>query len=80
MGKTIPLAYAGRRRGFAELMNACNSHRVGAATVALGVAACAFDLAREQGACRRIATTSQGSGTESVNEPNLLDHRIRFSR
>ena len=57
MGKTIPLAYGGRRRGFAELMNACNSHRVGAATVALGIAACAFDLAREQGACRRIATT-----------------------
>jgi hypothetical protein len=47
---------SGFRRGFAELMNAYNSQRVGAATVALGIAAGAFDLARDQGACRRIAT------------------------
>jgi alkylation response protein AidB-like acyl-CoA dehydrogenase len=35
----------GFRRGFAELMNAYNSQRVGAATVALGIAAGANDLA-----------------------------------
>jgi alkylation response protein AidB-like acyl-CoA dehydrogenase len=37
----------GFRRGFAELMNAYNSQRVGAATVALGIAAGAADLARD---------------------------------
>ena len=37
----------GFARGFAELMNAYNSQRVGAATVALGIAAGAFDLARD---------------------------------
>jgi alkylation response protein AidB-like acyl-CoA dehydrogenase len=35
----------GIRRGFAGLMNAYNSQRVGAATVALGIAAGAFELA-----------------------------------
>ena len=35
----------GLRKGFADLMNAYNSQRVGAATVALGVAAGAFDHA-----------------------------------
>ena len=35
----------GMRRGFAGLMNAYNSQRVGAATVALGIAAGAFELA-----------------------------------
>ncbi len=35
----------GFRRGFAELMDAYNSQRVGAATVAMGVAAGAYDLA-----------------------------------
>ncbi|SME99539.1 hypothetical protein SAMN06265365_11470 [Tistlia consotensis] len=37
----------GWRRGFAELMNAYNSQRVGAATVALGIAQGAFELARD---------------------------------
>ena len=37
---------SGFRRGFADLMNAYNTQRVGAATVALGVAAGAFELAR----------------------------------
>ncbi len=37
----------GLRKGFADLMNAYNSQRVGAATVALGVAAGAFDHALE---------------------------------
>jgi 3-sulfinopropanoyl-CoA desulfinase len=36
---------SGFRRGFAELMDAYNSQRVGAGTVAMGVAAGAFDLA-----------------------------------
>ena len=38
----------GLRRGFAHLMNAYNSQRVGAATVALGLAQGAFDLALER--------------------------------
>lgn len=38
---------SGFRRGFPDLMNAYNSQRVGAATVALGVAAGAFELARD---------------------------------
>jgi alkylation response protein AidB-like acyl-CoA dehydrogenase len=37
----------GFKRGFADLMNAYNSQRVGAATVALGIAAGAYDLARD---------------------------------
>ena len=37
----------GARRGFADLMDAYNSQRVGAGTAALGVAAGAFDLARD---------------------------------
>jgi len=37
---------SGFRRGFAELMNAYNAQRVGAATVALGIAAGACELAR----------------------------------
>jgi alkylation response protein AidB-like acyl-CoA dehydrogenase len=37
----------GLRHGFADLMNAYNSQRVGAGTVALGVASGAFELARE---------------------------------
>lgn len=37
---------SGFRRGFAELMNAYNAQRVGAGTVALGLAAGAFDMAR----------------------------------
>jgi alkylation response protein AidB-like acyl-CoA dehydrogenase len=37
----------GIRRGFASLMNAYNGQRVGAATVALGIAEGAFDLAVE---------------------------------
>lgn len=37
----------GLRRGFAGLMNAYNSQRVGAGTVALGIAQGAFDLALE---------------------------------
>ena len=36
---------SGFRRGFAELMNAYNSQRVGAATVALGLATGAYELA-----------------------------------
>ncbi len=36
----------GLRRGFAALMDAYNTQRVGAATVALGIAAGAFELAR----------------------------------
>jgi alkylation response protein AidB-like acyl-CoA dehydrogenase len=38
---------SGFRRGFAELMNAYNSQRVGAGTVAMGIAAGALDLATE---------------------------------
>jgi len=46
----VPAAMAvippsGFRRGFAELMNAYNSQRVGAGTVAMGIAAGALDLA-----------------------------------
>ena len=37
----------GLRRGFADLMNAYNAQRVGAGTVALGIAQGAFDLARD---------------------------------
>ena len=36
---------SGFRRGFADLMNAYNSQRVGAGTVAMGIAAGALDLA-----------------------------------
>lgn len=36
---------SGLRRGFADLMNAYNSQRVGAGTVALGIAAGAYELA-----------------------------------
>jgi alkylation response protein AidB-like acyl-CoA dehydrogenase len=39
---------SGLRRGFAELMNAYNSQRVGAGTVAMGVAAGALDLALDR--------------------------------
>ncbi len=38
---------SGFRRGFADLMNAYNSQRVGAGTVAMGIAAGALDLAAE---------------------------------
>ena len=38
---------SGLRRGFGELMNAYNSQRVGAGTVALGLAAGSFRIARE---------------------------------
>jgi alkylation response protein AidB-like acyl-CoA dehydrogenase len=38
---------SGFRRGFADLMNAYNSQRVGAGTVAMGIAAGALDLAVE---------------------------------
>jgi alkylation response protein AidB-like acyl-CoA dehydrogenase len=38
---------SGFKRGFAELMNAYNSQRVGAGTVALGIAAGAYELALE---------------------------------
>ncbi len=38
---------SGLRRGFADLMNAYNTQRVGAATVALGLAAGAYELALE---------------------------------
>jgi len=38
---------AGFRRGFADLMNAYNSQRVGAGTVAMGIAAGALDLATD---------------------------------
>lgn len=38
---------SGLKRGFADLMNAYNSQRVGAGTVAMGVAAGALDLATE---------------------------------
>jgi alkylation response protein AidB-like acyl-CoA dehydrogenase len=41
----VLLPPSGFRRGFAELMDAYNSQRVGAGTVAMGVAAGAFDLA-----------------------------------
>jgi len=48
----VPAAMAllppsGFRRGFADLMNAYNSQRVGAGTVAMGIAAGALDLALE---------------------------------
>ena len=46
---------SGFRRGFAELMNAYNSQRVGAGTVALGIAAGAFELAVEW---RSVAASS----------------------
>jgi alkylation response protein AidB-like acyl-CoA dehydrogenase len=38
---------SGFRRGFADLMNAYNSQRVGAGTVAMGIAAGALELATE---------------------------------
>lgn len=41
----VILPPGGFRRGFAELMNAYNSQRIGAATVALGIAAGAYDHA-----------------------------------
>ncbi len=43
----------GIRRGFAGLMNAYNGQRVGAATVALGVAAGAFELALDYAQTRK---------------------------
>ncbi len=43
----------GIRRGFAGLMNAYNAQRVGAGTVALGVAAGAYDLALDYAKTRR---------------------------
>ncbi|MBI2800188.1 MAG: acyl-CoA dehydrogenase family protein [Gammaproteobacteria bacterium] len=42
----VLLPPSGFKRGFAELMSAYNAQRVGAGTVALGLAAGAFDLAR----------------------------------
>jgi alkylation response protein AidB-like acyl-CoA dehydrogenase len=42
----VLLPPSGFKRGFAELMNAYNAQRVGAGTVALGLAAGAFDRAR----------------------------------
>ena len=44
-GSAMVVPPRGLRKGFADLMNAYNSQRVGAATVALGVAAGAFDHA-----------------------------------
>jgi alkylation response protein AidB-like acyl-CoA dehydrogenase len=41
----VVLPPSGFRRGFADLMNAYNSQRVGAGTVAMGIAAGALDLA-----------------------------------
>lgn len=38
---------SGLKRGFADLMNAYNSQRVGAGTIALGIAAGALDLAKD---------------------------------
>ncbi len=43
----------GFRRGFAGLMNAYNAQRIGAATVALGIAQGAFELARDYALERR---------------------------
>jgi len=43
----------GIRRGFAGLMNAYNGQRVGAATVALGIAAGAYDLALQYAQTRK---------------------------
>jgi hypothetical protein len=43
----------GLKRGFAGLMNAYNSQRVGAATVALGIAEGAYELALEYSKTRR---------------------------
>jgi alkylation response protein AidB-like acyl-CoA dehydrogenase len=43
---------SGFRRGFAELMNAYNSQRVGAGTVAMGIAAGALELALERAKSR----------------------------
>jgi len=43
----VVLPPSGFRRGFAELMNAYNSQRVGAGTVAMGIAAGALELALE---------------------------------
>jgi len=43
----VLLPPSGFRRGFADLMNAYNSQRVGAGTVAMGIAAGALDLARD---------------------------------
>jgi 3-sulfinopropanoyl-CoA desulfinase len=44
-GAHVVMPPGGFRRGFAELMNAYNSQRVGAATVALGIADGAYQLA-----------------------------------
>ncbi|MFJ5487596.1 3-sulfinopropanoyl-CoA desulfinase [Hansschlegelia beijingensis] len=44
---------SGFRRGFADLMNAYNSQRVGAGTVAMGIASGAFELATEWVKTRR---------------------------
>ncbi|MEM9563111.1 MAG: 3-sulfinopropanoyl-CoA desulfinase [Actinomycetota bacterium] len=46
-GDMVVLPPSGFRRGFADLMNAYNSQRVGAGTVALGLAAGAHELAVE---------------------------------
>lgn len=43
----VLLPPSGFRRGFADLMNAYNSQRVGAGTVALGLAVGAYELGRE---------------------------------
>ncbi len=43
----VILPPSGFKRGFADLMNAYNSQRVGAGTMALGIAAGACDLARD---------------------------------
>ncbi len=43
----VVLPPSGFRRGFADLMNAYNSQRVGAGTVGLGLATGAYDLARD---------------------------------
>ncbi|HET9717522.1 MAG TPA: 3-sulfinopropanoyl-CoA desulfinase [Pseudolabrys sp.] len=49
----VVLPPSGFRHGFAELMNAYNSQRVGAGTVAMGVAAGALDLALDWAKARR---------------------------
>ncbi len=67
----------GIRRGFAGLMNAYNAQRVGAATVALGVAAGAYELAldyvRERRQFGRPIHEFQGLQWMLVDMANLLD-------
>ncbi|MEC9346018.1 MAG: 3-sulfinopropanoyl-CoA desulfinase [Pseudomonadota bacterium] len=48
----VLLPPSGYRRGFADLMNAYNSQRVGAGTVALGLAAGASEIARDYAVSR----------------------------